>query len=106
MKLPNILGRSKLKSRKFDYQPRFYDEKKEERELREKEKARQNDKSVEGSKRRISQSFQQSKDRAAHRKAMSRQTNMRVIGIVFILLVVFYFFIKEFLPLLLDKLSI
>jgi len=102
MKLPNILGRSQLKSRKFDYNPRYYDTKKEERELRKKER----EQSVEGSKIRIAKSFQQSKDQAAFRKSMSRQRNMRIIGIVFILLVVFYFLIKEFLPLLLESLSI
>jgi len=102
MKLPNILGRSQLKSRRFEYQPKYYDSKKEERELRQKEK----EQSVDGSKRRISKSFQQSRDQANQRKAMSRQTNKRIIGIIFILLVVFYFLIKEFLPLLLNELDI
>lgn len=106
MKLPNILGRSQLKSRNFDYQPRFYDEKKEERELKRKEKEAETDQSTDGSKRRISKSFQQSKERANQRKAVSRQTNKRIIGIVLILLVVFYFLIVKFLPLLLDGMSI
>jgi len=106
MKLPNILGRSQLKSRKFDYNPRFYDSKKEEREHREKEKNLRKDQSIDGSKHRISKSFQASKERAAQRKAMRWQTNKRIIGITLILLVVFYFIIKEFLPLLLNSLDI
>lgn len=106
MKLPNILGRSQLKSRNFSYQPRFYDEKKEEREWRRKEKEQENDQSIDGSKRRISKSFQQSKDRANQRKAASRQTNKRIIGIVIILLALFYFLIVNFLPQILNKLSI
>ncbi len=101
-----LFGGSSLKTRKFEYKPRYYDPKKEERERKERTRALGKDQSIEGTKSRISESFKTNRQRRGMVSSSKSKSNKMIFVIVGCLLLLFYLAAKDILPILLEKFAI
>lgn len=87
------------KHRKFDYKPRHWDPEKEEMDERLKRIDEIQRNGVSASKARISGSFRKSyKGNSEYRKSQVVRSNLILFGVIFILVLLSAFFLREFLP--------
>jgi len=95
------------KNQKFEYHPRYWDPKKEEWEERKKElhQLQEKDNSPEAMKMRIAKGMRRGgRADTEYRSALVRRSNIRLLGIIGILILLSYIAIKIYLPQLLNSL--
>jgi hypothetical protein len=95
------------KYRKYDYQPRYYDADKEEREARRKYRSGEASNDPEAVKARISNSFRRGlklRDEGSHARA-GQVARLRLL-IMLGLAIASYFFVLYFLPMLIEKMGL
>jgi len=82
-----------LQNRKFDYQPRYYDERKERLEKKKEQirRAESGELSPEERKKMIRDAMRSESDRAGYRQRQRQSSNVRIFTLLLVLMGLFYF---------------
>ena len=81
-----------LQNRKFDYQPRYYDERKERLEKRKEQirRAESGEMTPEERKQMLRESMRAESDRAGYRQGQRQSSNIRIFTLLVVLMILFY----------------
>lgn len=82
-----------LQNRRFDYQPRYYDERKERMEKRKEQlrRAESGEMTQEERKEMLREAMRAESDRAGYRQSQRQSSNIRIFSLLLVLLGLFYF---------------
>ncbi|XOV68095.1 MAG: hypothetical protein ACFHU9_02760 [Fluviicola sp.] len=82
-----------LQNRRFDYQPRYYDERKERLEKRKEQlrRAESGEMSPEERKQMLREAMRAESDRAGYRQSQRQSSNIRIFTLLLVLMGLFYF---------------